>query len=265
MIALPPLTQRLKDISILAEHYLSIFARRNGKRLSGLSREATERLVSYNWPGNIEELENVIQRAVIVASEDVIIPGDLIFVIPSEKEIHKINILRNDRVRDVLRHPLIPKIFVWFNILVVVLMAGFTLFGGSRPPDHPLQEFGNNPGMLITWLIWFPILPISAFLIGRIWCGMCPIAGIGDLVARVKLNLPVPKLLKRMDFWMVVISFIFLDYIEELLGVAENPWATGCCWSSSSASRRSFAYSSSARLSAAMCALWPGCLGPTPP
>ena len=32
-------------------------------------------------------------------------------------------------------------------------MAGFTLFGGSRPAGHPLQEFGNNPGMLITWLV----------------------------------------------------------------------------------------------------------------
>jgi hypothetical protein len=227
VIALPPLTQRLKDIPILAEHYLNIFARRNGKRLTGLSREASERLVSYSWPGNIEELENVIQRAVIVASEDVIIPGDLIFVIPSEKEIHKINVLRDDRVRNILRHPLIPKVFIWFNIFMVLLMAGFTLFGGTRPADHPLQGSANNPGMLITWLIWFPLLPISAFLVGRIWCGVCPIAGIGDLVARVKLNMPVPKFLKRMDFWMVVLSFIFLDYIEELLGVAESPWATG--------------------------------------
>jgi transcriptional regulator with AAA-type ATPase domain/pSer/pThr/pTyr-binding forkhead associated (FHA) protein/polyferredoxin len=227
VVVLPSLTQRLKDIPILAEHYLKVFSKRDGKRLSELSREATERLVSYNWPGNIQELENVIQRAVIVASEDVIIPGDLIFVVPSEKELHKINILHDDRLRGILRHPLVPKIFVWFNILMVILMAGFTLFGGSQPPDHPLQEFANNPGMLITWLIWFPLLPISAFVLGRIWCGMCPIAGIGDLVARVRLNLPVPKFLKRLDFWMVVASFIFLDYVEDFFGVAEKPLATG--------------------------------------
>ena len=228
IIHVPSLLQRLKDIPILADYYLKLFARKNGKRISGLSREATERLVSYSWPGNVKELENVIQRAAIVASEDVIIPGDLIFVVPSEKERHKLNVLRNERIRDILRHPLIPQVFIWFNMVMVVIMAGFTLFGGSRPEGHPLQDFGNNPGMLITWLIWFPILPISAFLIGRIWCGICPIAGFGDLAARVKsFNLPVPKFLKRMDFWMVVISFLLLDYLEEFLGVSEKPLATG--------------------------------------
>ncbi len=227
-VVLPSLTQRLKDIPILADYYLRTFAKKNGKRVSGLSREATERLVSYTWPGNVKELENVIQRAAIVTSEDVIIPGDLIFVIPSEKEIHKLNILRQDKIRDFLRHPLIPKIFIWFNIIMVVIMAGFTLYGGTRPPGHPLQSPENNPGMLITWLIWFPILPISAFLIGRIWCGMCPIAGIGDLFARIKkFNLPVPKFLKSMNFWLVILAFLFLEFTEELFGVADKPLATG--------------------------------------
>jgi transcriptional regulator with AAA-type ATPase domain/pSer/pThr/pTyr-binding forkhead associated (FHA) protein len=228
VVSLPPLTQRLKDIPLLAEHYLKLFSRKNGKHVNELSREALEKLVSYAWPGNIKELENVLQRAVIVASDNVIIPGDLIFVLPSEKEIHKLNLLRNDQTRQIFRHPLIPKIFIWFNIVMVVIMAGFTLVGGSRPSDDPLQDFGNNPGMLITWLIWFPILPISAFLVGRIWCGVCPIAGISDILAKIKrFNLPAPKFLKRMDFWMVILSFIFLDYIEEFLGVAEKPWATG--------------------------------------
>ena len=228
MVFLPPLIQRLKDIPRLAEFYLRVSAKKNGKHFSGLSREATEKLVTYTWPGNVKELKNVIQRASIVTSEDVIIPGDLIFVLPSEKEIHKINILHTEAVRDFLRHPLIPKVFIWFNIFMVLVMAGFTLIGGSRPEGHPLQEFGNNPGMLITWLVWFPILPISAFLIGRVWCTACPIAGIGELVSRVKkFNLPVPKILKRLDFWMVVLAFMFLDYIEGFLGVAEKPWATG--------------------------------------
>lgn len=227
-IVLPPLIQRLKDIPILANHFLKTFARRNGKRISGLSREATERLVSYSWPGNVKELENVIERSAIVSSEDVIIPGDLIFVVPSEKEIHKINILRQDRIRDLLRHPLIPRVLVWFNMFVVTVMAGFTLYGGSRPAGHPLQDFGNNAGMVITWLIWFPILPISAFMFGRVWCGMCPIAGIGELAARVKkLNFPVPKFIKQMDFWLIIISFLLIDYLEVYFGVPDKPWATG--------------------------------------
>ncbi|MHC1745282.1 MAG: sigma 54-interacting transcriptional regulator [Syntrophobacteraceae bacterium] len=227
-ISLPTLTQRLKDIPLLAEHYLALFARKSGKRVTELSREATEKLVSYNWPGDVKELENVLQRATIVSSEDVIIPGDLIFVVPSEKERHRYNLLRSDTFRNLLRHPLVPKLFVWFNIFMVVVMAGFTLFGGSKPEGDPLQSFENNPGMLITWLVWFPILPISALLLGRIWCGVCPIAGIGDLVAKIKrFNFPAPKILKRLDFWTVAIAFMVLDFSEEFFAVAEKPWATG--------------------------------------
>ena len=72
IIYLPSLIQRLKDIPILAEHYLNLFGKKEGKKISSLSREATEKLVSYTWPGNLKELENVIQRASIVTSENVI-------------------------------------------------------------------------------------------------------------------------------------------------------------------------------------------------
>ena len=81
--------------------------------------------------------------------------------------------------------------------------------------------------MLVTWIIWFPALPITAFLVGRIWCGVCPIAFAGDLVGKVKrYNLPVPKIFKRLDFWLVAASFILIDYVEELFGVADRPIAT---------------------------------------
>ena len=201
IVVLPPLLQRLKDIPLLANHYLNLFSRKDGKRTSGLSREATEKLVSYTWPGQHQRTgkRHSAGGHRLVGRRDY--SGDLIFVVPSEKEIHKINLVRNDQIRNFLRHPLIPKVFIWFNIFMVAVMAGFTLFGGSRPEGHPLQDFGNNPGMLITWLVWFPILPISAFLLGRVWCTVCPIAGIGELVSRVKkFNLPVPKILKAAGF-----------------------------------------------------------------
>ncbi|RPH86704.1 MAG: 4Fe-4S binding protein [Desulfobacteraceae bacterium] len=226
---LPPLIQRLKDIPLLAEHFLRTYSKKNGRKIGGLSREATEKLVSYGWPGNIKELENVIQRASMVASEDLIIPGDLIFVRPSEKETHKINILRNEKIRNLLTHPATMKLLIWFNIFMVTLMAGFTLYTGLfKPADDPLQQYENNLGMVITWIVWFPILPLSAVLVGRIWCGVCPIAGIGDLAARVKkFNLPVPRILKRMDFWLVIFTFLILDYLEEFLDIAGTPLATG--------------------------------------
>ena len=182
---MPPLTQRLKDIPLLAEHFLKRYAAKAGRSEVGLSREATDRLVSYGWPGNVTELENVIERAAIVATDEAIIPGDLIFVAPPEKELHKLNLLRNEKVRAVLRN---PRLFArrssgstspW-SALVTALHPLRRL---ARRPATRCSAFDNNPGMLVTWLVWFPLLPISAFLIGRIWCGICPIVGIGDLVA----------------------------------------------------------------------------------
>jgi polyferredoxin len=226
-VELPPLTLRLKDIPLLASHFLHHHAARVGKRALGLSREAVDRLVSYAWPGNVTELENVMQRAAIVAREDDIIPADLIFVAPPEKDVHKINLLRNEKVRAFLRRPRLMQTFIWINIGIVALVTAYTLWGGIVPAGSPLQDAATNPGMLITWLIWFPLLPVSAFLIGRIWCGMCPIAGIGDLVARIKrYSLPVPKLLKRADFWLLAGAFIVVDYIEEVAGIADRPFAT---------------------------------------
>ena len=235
VISIPPLSLRLKDIPVLAEYHLKAIAKKIGKHSVQLSRDAINKLVSYPWPGNVEELQNVIHRAAIVAPDGANISGDLVFVIPPEKEVHKINILRNEGIRNFFRSPLMPAVFMWFNILMVLVMAGFTLIGGPTPADNPLASPGNplhqrttNPGMLITWWIWFPVLPISAFLLGRIWCGICPIAGIGGLFAKIKqFNLPVPKLLKKMDFWMVVASFIFLDFTEEFFSVPKVPWATG--------------------------------------
>ncbi len=227
VVASPSLAQRVKDIPLLAGHYLELYAARAGRQTPPLSREALDRLVSYAWPGNVRELENVIQRAVMVATQSNIIPGDLIFVSPPEKELHTRNLLRIDRIREFLRRPGLMPTLIWIDIVFVAFVTAFTLYGGTRPAGHPLNEFATNPGMLVTWLVWFPLLPISAFLLGRVWCGVCPIAGFGDLAARItRFNLPVPAILKRLDFWLLAVAFIFVDYVEELFGVADRPFAT---------------------------------------
>ncbi|KAA0256362.1 MAG: FHA domain-containing protein [Acidobacteria bacterium] len=226
-VTVPPLTLRLKDVPLLAEHYLKLHAAKAGKKPPALSREAVDRLVSYAWPGNVTELANVMQRAAIVASEERLIAADLIFVAPPEKEVHKLNLLHDDRFRQLLRRPSLMRTLIGVDVVFVLLVTAVTLWGGTRPPGHPLNEFATNPGMLVTWLVWFPLLPVSAVLLGRVWCGVCPIAGIGDLVARLKrYDLPVPKVLKRLDFWGLAASFVLVDYLEELFGVADRPWAT---------------------------------------
>jgi DNA-binding NtrC family response regulator len=71
-IELPALRERPSDLALLANHFLTRFARENGKQISGLSTAALAAIGSYAWPGNVRELENAIERAVVMATDDLI-------------------------------------------------------------------------------------------------------------------------------------------------------------------------------------------------
>ena len=71
-IAMPPLRERKDDIPLIAEHYARQYARKLGTRISGVSPSAMEALLAYPWPGNIRELQNGVERAVILARGSVL-------------------------------------------------------------------------------------------------------------------------------------------------------------------------------------------------
>ena len=69
-IFLPPLRERKEDIVILANHFIESFNKEFNKKIKGLSAGAEQMLTDYSWPGNIRELKNVIERAIILGGED---------------------------------------------------------------------------------------------------------------------------------------------------------------------------------------------------
>jgi two-component system NtrC family response regulator len=68
-IYIPPLRERKSDIPKLAYHFLRHFCRKTGKRIEGFSDEALEALIRYDWPGNVRQLKNVVERLVILAED----------------------------------------------------------------------------------------------------------------------------------------------------------------------------------------------------
>jgi transcriptional regulator with GAF, ATPase, and Fis domain len=70
-IPLPPLRERREDIPALVEHFVDIYARRMGKQIDRVSPETMCALISHQWPGNIRELQNVIERTAILCEGDV--------------------------------------------------------------------------------------------------------------------------------------------------------------------------------------------------
>jgi two-component system NtrC family response regulator len=79
VMKIPPLRERKDDITPLIDHFLKKFAEENGKPMQGISSEARDRLLKYDYPGNVRELENIMERAVVIARDDVVSLSDLPF------------------------------------------------------------------------------------------------------------------------------------------------------------------------------------------
>ena len=71
-IAFPPLRERRSDIGLLCEHFVDKYNQQMNKRIEGIDRDAEQALMRYHWPGNVRQLENAIERAVVLCGDKVI-------------------------------------------------------------------------------------------------------------------------------------------------------------------------------------------------
>ena len=76
-VTVPPLRDRTDDIEILAQHFLSVVARREGRRIHGMSEPFRMALKKHHWPGNVRELQHVVERAVVLSRGDWLRAADL--------------------------------------------------------------------------------------------------------------------------------------------------------------------------------------------
>ncbi len=85
-IFIPPLRKRREDIIPLVEHFISKFAKENNRNIKGITQEAQKTLIKYSYPGNIRELENIIERAIVLARDDIITIKDLPLTVTSSHQ-----------------------------------------------------------------------------------------------------------------------------------------------------------------------------------
>ena len=76
-IPMPPLRERREDIPLLATYFVAEYSRKCKRRVTGISAEARRLLCAYDWPGNVRQLENAIERAVVLGVTELIVPEDL--------------------------------------------------------------------------------------------------------------------------------------------------------------------------------------------
>jgi DNA-binding NtrC family response regulator len=85
-IMLPPLRERRQDLPMLMEHFLAAFAKKNHKTIRGFTHEARQALLRYDYPGNVRELENLIERSVVLTRDEVIGRDDLPLTLEEAEE-----------------------------------------------------------------------------------------------------------------------------------------------------------------------------------
>lgn len=85
-IAIPPLRDRAEDIDVLAQHLLTKFMAQHNKRVAGITDRALDAMRHYTWPGNIRELENLIERALIITTAGQMVDVDDLFPVPPNQQ-----------------------------------------------------------------------------------------------------------------------------------------------------------------------------------
>jgi polyferredoxin len=127
--------------------------------------------------------------------------------------------------RDLLAVPVLGAFLRWrhFNTLLLAptllffgIVVGTGLFGAQTT---------DNPAILLTWILWWPAVIFTFFLVGRIWCVICPFGYVGDLAQRiVTLGRKSPRLLKNM--WWRLGLFLVLTWFTALFALDRTPRGT---------------------------------------
>jgi formate hydrogenlyase transcriptional activator len=101
-IVIPPLRERPEDIPALANHFVIKYARKMGKKISGVSEQVLPALKAYSWPGNIRELEHLIERTVLLTQEPFIQHVDVPAAEPAENSATRMVVLpEDDRIKTI--------------------------------------------------------------------------------------------------------------------------------------------------------------------
>ena len=86
-ICMPPLRERREDLPLLIEHAVKMFSGENRKHIECISSQAAQILTAYDWPGNVRQLENIIERAVILDTDGIIAKDDLPDILVNRKKL----------------------------------------------------------------------------------------------------------------------------------------------------------------------------------
>ena len=143
--------------------------------------------------------------------------------IPKQPEISPVsghNLLNNRLISGIIKSRWYPGVLQIITASVFAFIIYLFFFGEGLA--H------GNFGTALTWIMWWPLLPIIFILLGRFWCAACPFGAINDIVQRFfGHNHPVPQFLKSYGIWIIDAIFILVTWVDHIFGMVEFPWVSG--------------------------------------
>jgi len=218
-IRVPALRDRRRDIPELADALIERHAQDLRRPKPELDRGATERLLSYEWPGNVEELDGVLRRAVALFADGRIEADHILIHLPSVSEEGRVDLFRVPLVSRFVRSRWYPLALQLPAAAVLALIVFECFFG---------PQTAENIALTLTWPIWWAALPLSFLFLGRVWCTICPFSLLSSVVQRIGcLNLPVPAFFRKTEIWPMTGLFVFLTWADEYWHYPDKPMWTG--------------------------------------
>lgn len=229
IIKVPPLRVRKADIGAQVEYYLSVSCRSRGIPKPRVTPEALRRLQGYDFPGNLTELEGLIERAVIQAGEATELTEEVFWSASVKNRRFRLNLLNTyPKLRQFLRSPWYPDRLNYgftlgaFAVVVALLMVG---------PQSRDRNFALN----LFWAWWWPLILLGFPLVGRLWCAVCPFMIYGELTQKLSLWLfprqlqPWPRQqAERWGGWFLFGFFTLILLWEELWNLENTAYLSGC-------------------------------------
>jgi DNA-binding NtrC family response regulator/NAD-dependent dihydropyrimidine dehydrogenase PreA subunit len=218
----PPIKKRKSDLRLLVDFIIIMecFKTPDRKLIKGMSPEAYQRIMEYDWPGNMDELQIVIRRAINLAHSDYLMPEDIFIGMAPPKGKYTINLLQFDNIKKLFTSRFYPvglQIITASVFSLIFIMA----FLGNRSPDH-------NVSVLLVWAMWWPMLTISWFVGARIWCSVCPMGAVNDLFNKIgKKKFKVPNFIRDYGIYLSAAGLGIIIWAEAASKMPYSPMATG--------------------------------------
>jgi transcriptional regulator with AAA-type ATPase domain/NAD-dependent dihydropyrimidine dehydrogenase PreA subunit len=229
LIKVPPLRVRKGDISDQISYYISLFSQQRGIKKPRVTPEALRKLQAYDFPNNLRELENLVERALVQLDKRTEITEEIIWPSQSKKKQFRVNLLNTyPQLRRFLRSDWWPTRINYGLTVVAFALLNIILFVA---PQSRSENFALN----LFWAWWWPLVLLSFPFLGRVWCAVCPFMIYGEITQKISLYL-FPRQLKKWPRetaekwggWFLYGLFALILLWEELWNLEDTAYLSSC-------------------------------------